>query len=101
MFKNQLNAQNPERSCKSCLFSLFQVVALCQMSDSHANKSLNRREILLGDFVFDHFSALYHELDLLEFADVFERIACNSVRKIVQTLYERRHAEVAEWRSPA
>jgi hypothetical protein len=34
------------------------------------NKSLNKGVILLGQFVFDHFSALYHELDAVEFADI-------------------------------
>jgi len=38
-------------------------------------KSTNRGAILLGDFVFDHLAALHHELDPVEFADVFERVA--------------------------
>jgi len=56
------------------------------MNDSYANEGLNRSGILLWEFVFDHFTALHHELDPFEPADVFERIACDSVRKIVQTL---------------
>jgi hypothetical protein len=31
--------------------------------------------ILFGEFVFDHFAALHHELYPFEFIDVFERVA--------------------------
>jgi hypothetical protein len=45
------------------------------MSDTYANGSSNRSAILLGEFVFDYFAALHHELDPFELVDAFERIA--------------------------
>jgi len=36
-FRIQLNSQNPEKSCKSCLFSLFLCVAQCDLNDSSEN----------------------------------------------------------------
>jgi hypothetical protein len=46
------------------------------------NKSLNKGVILLGEFLFDHLTALHQELDAFEFADT-NRTRKTQIRRII------------------